>query len=155
MNVNFNRINSFHSLGRELYLSSLACNGVFALEYYFSGTMNTEKHSLLKDGIEYCNYMIDASYELTWEILKDEDKYDILQTIQKYHSREKLLKYMNLAMEIRDNLLDILQNNNIQFLEEKIRSYQHFFNESSNMFLAGEMRNMRRKQELRKRIRSL
>jgi hypothetical protein len=138
-------------MNRELLLSSIACNGVFALEYYLLGEEN--KENLLHDGIEYCELIEDAAYESpVFDINKEEEKFEKITTIQKYYTHEKLIEYMNLAMEIRDNLGDILQGNKVTLSEEKIRSYQHFFNETSHIFLAGEMKKMQMLHELRLKL---
>lgn len=139
-------------MNRELYLSSIAVNGSFALEYYL---INEYKRKLLLNGIEYCRLMEDAAYNPSpTNIFENKENFEKISTIQKYHTHEYLLKYMGLAMDIRDDLLDILQKNKIILSEEKIRSYQHFFNETSSIFLGAEMQKLRIKRELKQKMRT-
>ena len=111
-------------MGYELYLSGIADNGSFALEYYFLKLEN--KENLLQDGIKYCNLMIDATHKSIY-IQEDNEKQEKINTIKEYHIDEKLLKYIDTAIEIKDVLFNILHKKEIYLSEEKIRSYQHFF----------------------------
>ena len=139
-------------MNRELLLNSMACNASFALEYFLLGREISD--DLLRDGIKYCELITDASFEITPEnIFKDEEKFERIETIQKYHTREKLIEYSKLASEVRKILIDILDKKDVKLSEEKIRSYQHFFNETSTIFLAGEMQKMRIRQEMRQKYR--
>ncbi len=138
----------------ELYLSSMADNGAILLEFYL--LKQTCKNTRIEDGIEYCNLIIDAAlFEPNKLISYDElEKFEKIKTIQKYHTHEQLLNYMKLATKIKDVLLNISRGDEVQLSEEKVRSYQHFFNETSGIFLAAEMQKLRMRQELRQKLRN-